>query len=294
MTLALMIMAFCHFAFAVLPASWIVVVGGLAFGLYLPLFWLPMNCLLVRETSPANRAGRLAAVTATFTTVAIAAPILGGFLANVVGYPVVFGLGGVIVASNLLLIRRRVAPSESFAFSIDLRRTAPRTTLAFSGQGGVDGLLSAATPLGSFLFTTNSLALGLLFALFSLAAGIAALLLGRASDRVRTRAPFLLLGPILSVPACILAFGVRDLRAFAFAVGWLSMTSAVAPSFIFTILVDRTEDSIPTVTATRELLLNTSRTLALVAGLVVLALGGDVYALYVLVGGVILLEALAK
>src|SRR5256712_330904 len=155
----------------------------------------------------------LVAVTATFTTVAIAAPILGGFVANVVGYPVVFGLGGVIVASNLLLIRRRVAPSESFAFSIDLRRTAPRTTLAFSGQGGVDGLLSAATPLGSFLFTTNSLALGLLFALFSLAAGVAALLLGRASDRVRTRAPFLLLGPILSVPACILAFAVRDLGA---------------------------------------------------------------------------------
>jgi MFS-type transporter involved in bile tolerance (Atg22 family) len=213
---------------------------------------------------------------------------------KVAGYRVVFGLGGVIVAGSLLLVRRRVGPSESFAFSIDLRRTAPRTALAFSGQGGVDGILSAATPLGSFLFTTNSFELGLLFALFSLAAGVAAVLLGRASDRVRTRAPFLLLGPILSVPACILAFAVRDLRAFAFAVGWLSMTSAVAPSFIFTILVDRTEDSIPTVTATRELLLNTSRTLALVAGLVVLAFGGDVYALYVLVGGVILLEALAK
>ncbi len=72
------------------------------------------------------------------------------------------------------------------------------------------------------------------------------------------------------------------------------MTSAVAPSFVFAILVDRTEDSIPTVTATRESLLNTSRTLALVAGLVVLVFGGDVYALYVIVGGVILLEAFAK
>src|SRR2546427_722292 len=59
MTLALMIMAFCHFAFAVLPASWILVVGGVAFGLYLPLFWLPLNCLLVRETSPPNPAGPL-------------------------------------------------------------------------------------------------------------------------------------------------------------------------------------------------------------------------------------------
>jgi MFS family permease len=146
MTLGLVIMAACHVEFAVLPASWIVLVGGVAFGVYLPLFWLPMNSLLVRETSPANRAGRLAAVTATFTTVAIVAPILGGFLANVAGYRVVFGLGGVIVAGSLLLVRRRVGPSESFAFSIDLRRTAPRTALAFSGQGGVDGIFRGHAP----------------------------------------------------------------------------------------------------------------------------------------------------
>jgi len=42
------------------------------------------------------------------------------------------------------------------------------------------------------------------------------------------------------------------------------------------------------------LLLNISRTVAIFGGIAVLALGGDVYALYLLVGGVILLEALAK
>ena len=47
-------------------------------------------------------------------------------------------------------------------------------------------------------------------------------------------------------------------------------------------------------TATRELVLNVSRTVALLGGLVLLAAGGDVYALYLLVGGVILLEALAR
>jgi len=108
------------------------------------------------------------------------------------------------------------------------------------------------------------------------------------------RSPFLLLGPALSVPACLLAFASRDLGSFVFAIGWLSMTSVVAPSFIYTILVDRMEDSIPAVTATREFILNTSRSVALFAGLIVLAFGGDVYALYLLVGGVILLEALAK
>src|SRR5438309_1188450 len=184
MTVGLGTMAAGHFAFAFLPANWVVLLGGLAFGVYLPLFWLPMNSLLVRDTSPANRAGRLA--------------------------------------------------------------------------------------------------------------GIAAVVLGRVSDRVKVRSPFLLLGPALSIPACLLAFFSRNLESFAFAIGWLSMTSVVAPSFIYTILVDRMEDSIPAVTATREFILNASRSVALFAGLIVLASGGDVYALYLLVGGVILLEALAR
>ena len=297
MTVGLATMAAGHFAFAFLPASWIVVIGGLAFGIYLPLFWLPMNSLLVRETSPANRAGRLAAVTATFMTVAVVAPVLGGFLADAVGFPFLFSLGGLILAANLVRARRLVRLEESFSYVIDLRRMGSRTALAFAGQGGVDGLLSVATPLGAFLLTKDSFALGLLFALFSLAAGIAAVVLGRVSDRVKVRSPFLLLGPALSLPACILAslsLTSLDLGTFAFAVGWLSMTSVVAPSFIYTILVDRMEDSIPAVTATRELILNTSRTVALFAGLIVLAFGGGVSALYLLVGGVILLEVLAK
>lgn len=294
MTSGLVIMVLGHFSFALLPPFAGMVAGGIAFGLYIPLFWLPLNSLIVRETRPVNRAGRLAGVTATFTTMAVVAPTLGGFLADHSNYRVVFALSGLIVIVNVVLVRSLAQEDESFAFSVDLRRLGRRTALAFSGQGGVDGLLSAATPLGAFLFTTNSFALGLLFALFSLAAGVATAILGRVSDRVRTRTPFLLLGPILSVPACILAFAIRDLGTFAFAVGWLSMTSAVAPSFIYTILIDRSERDIPTVTATRELLLNTSRALALLGGLAVLVLGGDVYALYLLVGGVILLEALAR
>src|SRR3989442_7680646 len=50
MTLALMIIAFCHFALAVLSAFWIVVVAGVAVRLYLPLFLLLMECLPLRET----------------------------------------------------------------------------------------------------------------------------------------------------------------------------------------------------------------------------------------------------
>jgi len=114
------------------------------------------------------------------------------------------------------------------------------------------------------------------------------------SDRTRRRTPFLLLGPILSVPACLLASTAPDLSVFAVAIGWLSMTSAIAPSFIYTMLVDRMEGSVPNVTATREFSINLGRSVAIMAGLGVLAVTGGVYPLYLLVGAVILLEALAK
>src|SRR5467141_252471 len=294
MSMGLAVMVLGHLSFALLPPLAGMVAGGVAFGLYGPLFWLPLNSLIVRETHSANRAGRLAGITATFAITGVLAPTLGGLIADRAGYRTIFALSAIVVATNFLLVRRLAQPNESLVFTLNLRRIGARAAFAFSGQGGVDGLITAATPLGSFLFTTSSLELGFLFALFSLAAGIGALILGRVSDRVRVRPPFLLLGPILSVPACLIAYFVRDLGSFAFAVGWLSMTSAIAPSFIYTILIDRTEREIPSVTAARELMLNVSRTLALLGGIALLALGGDVYALYLLVGGVILLEALAK
>src|SRR5256712_8717974 len=149
MTVGLGTMAAGHFAFAFLPANWVVLVGGLAFGVYLPLFWLPMNSLLVRETSPANRAGRLAGVTATFMTVAVVAPVLGGDLADTVGFPFLFSLGGLILAVHLIRARRLVRRAESFSYVIDLRRRGSRPGLAFAGAGGGGGLLSVGAPPGS-------------------------------------------------------------------------------------------------------------------------------------------------
>lgn len=287
-----------HLAFAFLPPLAILAVAGTAFGLYLPAFWLPMNTLLAKETRAADRAGRLAGVTATFTIVAVVAPILGGLAAEAVGYRVLFLLGVAIVGANFLLISSLAQRDEASTYRLDFRRLGGRTSLAFSGQGGSEGLLSVAAPLSAFLFTQAAFGLGLLFALFSFAAGATTWALGRLSDRARVRRPFLVLGPILAVPASVAAavtvMAGADVRVFAFAVGWLSMASAMAPSFIFTIAVERMEDALAGVAATRELLLNASRSVALAAGLVLLALGSNIAFLYLLVAGVILLEVLAR
>jgi len=294
MIVGLLFVVLGHVSFVVLPPQAVIAVAAGGFGVYLPAFWLPMNYLLSRETKAANRAGRMAGVTATFTVVAIVAPVLGGLIAQSLGYRTLFLLGAAIVSVDVVFVRLLAQEEEAVAYRLNFARMGPRMSLAFSGQGAVEGILSAATPLASFMFTRAAVELGLLFAFFSLAASVTTVLLGRLSDRAKARAPFLLIGPILSVPAAIAAAVAPDLGSFALAVGWLSMATSMAPSFIFTIVVDRMEDAIAEVSATRELLLNTSRTIALGAGLALLALGGGIQGLYILVAGAVLLEALAK
>ena len=296
MSLGLGAMVLAHLSFAALPAPLAVVAGAAGFGVYIPAFWLPLNVLVSRETSRGNRAGRMAGVTATFTIVSVASPAIGGLIAQAFGYPVLFTVSAGIVGGNLLLVRGLAQREESIAYAIDFRRTGARTCLAFSGQGASEGLLTAALPLASFLFTTAAVELGLLFAFFSLASAVAMYALGRVSDRVRARTPFLVLGPALSVPASLLAFLAvnRDLGTFALANGWLAMTSVIAPSFILTILLDRMEDALPAAIGTREVLLNLSRTVALGAGLVLLAAGAGVEVLFLLVGVAVVLQALAR
>lgn len=297
MIIGLALLVLGHAAFAILPPLGIILVASVTFGIYFPTFWLPLNVLLVRETSASNRAARLALVTATFTTVAIIAPAVGGELASLLGYRALFALGAGISASDILFVRYLEQREEMIEFALDFRGMGARTALAFSGQGAAEGITAAATPLASFLFTSVALDLGLLFSFFSLLSGIAIWILGRASDRVRRRRPFLLIGPILSVPACLVAATARDLNTFALSVGALSMTMNVAPSFIYAVLVDRQETTVPQLTITREILLNTSRAIATAAGIGLLLIAGSssaIYLLYLLVAGVILLEAIAR
>src|SRR5207237_1111733 len=99
-------------------------------GRYIPLVWLPLSSLVVRETNHANRAGRLAGITATFAITGVLAPIVGGWIADRASYRLVFGLAGLAVAANLLFVRWLAESDETLVFSLDLNRVGRRTALA--------------------------------------------------------------------------------------------------------------------------------------------------------------------
>src|SRR5947209_2674847 len=150
MVAGLAIMVLGHLSFAFLPALWGMLLGSVCFGLYVPLFWLPLNSLVVRETNHANRAGRLAGITATFAITGVLAPIVGGWIADRASYRLVFELAGVAVTANLLLVRWLSPSDHTLVFWLDLKRVGRRTALAVTGQGGVDGLVPAAPHLAQF------------------------------------------------------------------------------------------------------------------------------------------------
>src|SRR5207302_4042378 len=147
MVSGLAIMVLGHLSFAFLPALWGMVSGSVCFGLYVPLFWLPLNSLVVRETNHANRAGRLAGITATFAITGVLAPIVGGWIAVRASYRLVFGLAGVAVAANLLVVRWLAQSNETLVFSLDLKRVCRRIAITFSFWSGGDSFIFSSSLL---------------------------------------------------------------------------------------------------------------------------------------------------
>src|SRR5437660_11596057 len=122
MVSGLAIMVLGHLSFAFLPALWGMVSGSVCFGLYVPLFWLPLNSLVVRETNHANRAGRLAGITATFAITGVLAPIVGGWIADRASYRLAFVPGVVAVASSVLLLRWRAQSNRTHVLPVGSQR----------------------------------------------------------------------------------------------------------------------------------------------------------------------------
>src|SRR5437660_12833894 len=105
MVSGLAIMVLGHLSFAFLPALWGMVSGSVCFGLYVPLFWLPLSSLVVRETHHANRAGRLAGITATFAITGVLAPLVAVSIAHRASYRLGSALAAMVVAPTTVLVR---------------------------------------------------------------------------------------------------------------------------------------------------------------------------------------------
>lgn len=265
MTSGLAFLVSSYLAFLVLHGWPLLLFVAFAWGLYIPLFFLPFNALVVATTRTEDRAGKIGGLFLAYTAVAIVAPSLGGAIVESAGYGVLFAFAACLLVANGALVVRLGIGRQRLALAYDARTMGTRTATALFAEGGFEGLAFGVVSLIAYTFAKEELSFGGLFSLFALAAGVVSVTLGVVSDRLRNRQLFLIAGAASSALAAILVVRASSLEQFALGNSLLSLTASIAPLFLLTIAIERFPGRSGSAIATREVLLNAGRTTSLAA-----------------------------
>jgi len=294
MITGLSILASSYLVFLFAHGWFLLVYVGVAWGVYIPLFFVPFNALVVATTRTEDRAGRIGSFIFAYTAVAIVAPTLGGAIITGAGYSVVFAFAALILLANVALVARLCVGHERITFAFAFTRLGPRTSIALFAEGGFEGMVFGVVPILAYLFARDELAIGGLYSLFALAGGAITVLLGLASDRFKDRRPFLVAGAAATAASTVLVVIATSLPSLALGNSLVSLTSPIAPLFLLTMAVERIPDRPAAAVVTREILLNGGRTVSLAAFLVLLVLGVPPTHGFALAGASVAVVALAQ
>ena len=294
MSAGLAILSSSYAAYLVVGGWPLLVYVGIAWGFYIPLFFVPFNALVIATTRTEDRAGKIGGFVLSYTAVAILAPTLGGTIIEASGYGVVFSFAAIVLVADIALLARLRIGREPQRFAFDFRRLGPRTAISLFAEGGFEGLAFGVVPLLAYTFTQQELSFGGLFSLFALAGGAVTVTLGVLSDRMKDRRPFLILGAGATAASTALVVTATSLPTFAFANSLVSLTSAIAPVFLLTMAVERIPGRPGDAVITREVLLNGGRTASLSAYLVLLAVGVGSFPAFALAAVCLAVVAIAR
>lgn len=281
-------------ALAFLQGPPLYVLFSVLYGLYIPMFWLPWNTLVVEQTRLDDRGEKMAGVSFGANLAGSCAPFLGGIVVAVFGFPRLFLLATAVLAVAAGVIAAFAQEPDDVRLRIDLRRLGPRNCVAYLGQGGIDGVLWTAIPLVALSFLNDNVQLGALFSLFILAGGLGGIALGRWSDRIRHRRRFLAIGAALPLPLVLAVAVAPSVFGFGLANGFLSATLVLAPTFLSVIAIDRLPGEAGLVMTTREVLLNSGRCASSLALVALFLAGLRPQAAIVLIAVFLPLEAIAR
>ena len=247
--------------FLVVHDGWLLgILVGVAFGLYFPFFWIPVNVLMARMTDKGDRGVTYGAFFFAWPLAAFVAPLLGGLVIGFANYSLLFIIGIAIIASTIGVVfaYRKYIPTKQ-VMRIRIGGLGKRNVLALFGEGGFEGVFWVGLVLVAYVFTQDEVAIGALFSLFGLCAGIMAIILGKVSDKIQNRVFFLRVSALASIPCVIAVSYATSLEEFALTNGLLEVACFVLPIFLFAILTDKMEDAKNDSVVGREFFLNIGR-----------------------------------
>lgn len=267
--LALTALAGLLFAFFQHPA--VPFIGRLLIGGAIFFFWMPFN-VLYYEHAKSNRAFMSSVYYAITPVLSLVLPALAGWLAATFGYPALFLISVVLVLATLALAAFFVEPKRySYDAMTSLRSVRGLRTLffleGFSVMSVVQVTLSAMI---LFFFTDPQNFGGTLSAVtvFSLAASFVTAWL---SDRYGNRRTFLLPAVLGFLLAALFTNFANTVALFFLGFGAVSFFRGILLPLPLALAVDNSKNMVETMIG-REIMLDTGRTLAAVAGFALIVL----------------------
>jgi MFS family permease len=237
---------------------------GLAFGLYYPFFWTPVNVLMAKMTEKDDRGVTYGAFFFVWPLAAFVAPFLGGIVIGLFGYSLLFVAGIIIIASTIGVVfaYRKYIPKDQ-VMRIRVRALGKRNVIALLGEGGFEGVFWIDLTLVTYVFTSDEVEIGALFSLFGLCAGVMGIILGKVSDKIQNRVFFLRVSAVTSIPCVIAVSYATSVEQFALTNGILEVACFVLPVFLFAILTDKLEDAKNDSVVGREFFLDIGRVITI-------------------------------
>lgn len=263
MALGLLTLGTAYAGMAVLHGYVLVTVIPFFYGISIPLFYLPFNALIVKRTKPENRGMRMGVLFLVVTVTGVIAPTLAGQIIGAAGYATLFAFGFACLLVDVVLVLFFINGEHKLVFRINYASFGRRNVAAMFFEGCYEGLSFSLIPLITLLFVKGEQQLGYIFSMFALAGGAMMLVLGFTSDRIRRRHLFMWAGAVMSSIFALMVSLAPDLGSFVAGNSLLQLTGSIAPLFIFAMMADIGEDDPASVSATREILLNSGRAFSL-------------------------------
>lgn len=284
-----------YLSFLLLDGYWLLFIAPLFFGPYIAGFWVPYNVLMLNLTSKKDRGQVISIFFLVYPVIALISPIVGGYMITNVGYWLIYTTAFTALVINVVLIALSSSTrSQGMNPKLDTASFGRGLTLSLFFEGAQEGVFFTASPLLALLFVTDEFQLGILFAVFGLAGGVASVLIGRISDKTGNRARYIRLGALLSVPLILGISLSNELWPYAVLSCAMNLTLPLIPILLFALATDRCEQDKPTCVLTRETLLNTGRVLGCGLCTIIFLLSGDVKLAYamaaVMIAGTVLVR----
>ncbi|MBS1266937.1 MAG: hypothetical protein MAG795_00906 [Candidatus Woesearchaeota archaeon] len=268
-----------------------VYLSGIAFGAFIPLFWISYKINLFRHSKKENTATLCGVMTIIYPTLRLFLPVAGAFIIKSFGYNVLFQISIAALIAVIIFALRSRPKKVKLDFRESLKKTKKINLLIFM-EGMSRTLAWIIVPLLTLQFVQEAVSFGLFITVTNIFGVIAAIWMTKHSDKKQQRVEYIYPAAVASGLFYFAAAFANSIVIWTILIGLATFASRILIPFYEAVVLDKRKNLHNSVHS-REMLINFGRVAAILfilifyllfnslrVSLAILALAGLYYPYY--------------